>query len=182
MAHSYRLRTDPRVTQWAWLTRFYNEWHALAIILSELCNQPLTRDGDKAWRVVEQSAMLRWDLSIRHRRVHHWRSVIMSIERARRRRRKELGCRQSSSSVQPASISSSSSSSRRGPPLRERFWPPGMTSHSMNYSQSNQGHIGLLHSPGDHGQAVQASIYQTDESTVPLMEAEELYNFNSEDA
>ncbi|KAH6952455.1 fungal-specific transcription factor domain-containing protein [Ilyonectria sp. MPI-CAGE-AT-0026] len=180
MAHSYRLRTDPRVTQWAWLTRCYNEWHAFAIILSELCNQPLTRDADKAWRVVEQSAVLRWDLSIRHRQVHQWRSVMRSIEKARRRRKKELGRRRSSSSAQPASISSSSS--RRAPPPRERFWPPGMARHGMSYSQSNQGHIGLLHSPGDHGQGIQESIYQTDESMVPLIEAEELYNFDSEDA
>ncbi|KAL6404546.1 C6 transcription factor [Ilyonectria robusta] len=179
MAHSYRLRTDPRVTHWAWLTRCYNEWHAFAIILSELCDQPLTKDADRAWRVVEQSAVLRWDSSTRHRRVHQWRSVMRSIEKARRRRRKELRRRQSSSSVQPASASSSS---RRGSPLRDRFWPPDTTRHGMSYSQSNQGHAGLSHSPGDRGQGVQASIYQMDESMAPLIEAEELYNFTGEDA
>ncbi|KAK7425511.1 hypothetical protein QQZ08_007952 [Neonectria magnoliae] len=35
MTHSYRLRTDPQVAQWAWSTRCYNEWHAFAVILSE---------------------------------------------------------------------------------------------------------------------------------------------------
>ncbi|EEU36755.1 uncharacterized protein NECHADRAFT_88930 [Fusarium vanettenii 77-13-4] len=103
MTHSYRLRADPMVAHWSWLTKCYNEWHAFAIILCELSRRPLVRDADKAWRVVEQSAVLRWDSPTRHRRVHQWRSVMRSIDKARRRRKKELGRRKSAMSARSSS-------------------------------------------------------------------------------
>ncbi|KAJ9144471.1 C6 transcription factor [Pleurostoma richardsiae] len=119
MVHSYRLRTDPRAARWSWLTRCYNEWHALAVVLAELCDRPLAKDADRAWRVVEQNAVLRWESAVSHRRLHQWRSVMRTIERARRRRRKELGRRHAQLSApggiaRPALLSSRDNGSGEG--------------------------------------------------------------------
>ncbi|KAM5369658.1 hypothetical protein ACJZ2D_008917 [Fusarium nematophilum] len=174
MTHSYRLRTDPMVAQWSWLTKCYHEWHAFAIILSELCSRPLARDADKAWRVVEQSAVLRWDSATKHRRVHQWRSVMRNIDKARRRRKKELGRRRSASSTRPSSFSA-----RRGHSLRERLRAPSMTRRSMSYSQSSQNHVGLLLSPSIPEQDAEFSMYQTEEMMMPLLGDEDICNFTA---
>lgn len=169
MTHSYRLRTDPVVAHWSWLTKCYHEWHAFAIILSELSSRPLVRDADRAWRVVEQSAVLRWDSSTRHRRVHQWRSVMRSIDKARRRRRKELGRRR------PAGPASSSSAlvSRGGPAAQEGLlWPV------VGGSQANQGGFGA--SQGGLGHDVQMSMYEADEMMGTLLE-DEMCNFAGDD-
>ena len=165
MTHSYRMRTDPLVAHWSWLTKCYHEWHAFAIILSELSSRPLVRDADKAWRVVEQSAVLRWDSSTRHRRVHQWRSVMRSIDKARRRRKKELGRRRPAHSVSSSSVPPS----RTGPALQEGLWP------LMSSSQSNQGGIVMSQSGLD-----QISMYHANEMMGTLLE-DEMCNFAGDD-
>lgn len=169
MTHSYRMRTDPSVAHWSWLTKCYHEWHAFAIILSELSSRPLVRDADKAWRVVEQSAVLRWDSSTRHRRVHQWRSVMRSIDKARRRRKKELVRRR------PALPTSSSSapSSRRGPAGQEGLWP--LAGGSL---QGNQSSFGVPESSLGHD--AHMSMYQADDIMGTLLE-DEMCNFAGDD-
>lgn len=171
MTHSYRLRTDPAVAHWSWLTRCYHEWHAFAIILSELSSRPLVRDADRAWRVVEQSAVLRWDSSTRHRRVHQWRSVMRSIDKARRRRRKELGRRRP---APPASSSSSAPASRGGPPaVQQGLWP--LVGGGSQVSQ-----VGFGAPQGGVGHDVQMSMYEADEMMGALLE-DEMCNFAGDD-
>lgn len=167
MTHSYRLRTDPLVAHWSWLTKCYHEWHAFAIILSELSSRPLVRDADKAWRVVEQSAVLRWDSSTRHRRVHQWRSVMRSIDKARRRRKKELGRRRPVSSA----VSSSVPPSRRSPAVQEGSWPL-----MGGGSRGGQGGLGVPLGGFDS----QMSMYQADEMMGALLE-DEMCNFAGDD-
>lgn len=168
MTHSYRLRTDPLVAHWSWLTKCYHEWHAFAILLSELSSRPLVRGADKAWRVVEQSAVLRWDSATRHRRVHQWRSVMKSIDKARRRRKKELGRRR------PAHTASSSSAppSRRGPAVQEGLGP------LTGASQGSQGGLGVPYGGLDHD--TQMSMYHVDEMMGTLLE-DEMCNFAGDD-
>lgn len=177
MTHSYRLRTDPLVARWSWLTRCYHEWHAFAIILSELSSRPLARGADRAWRVVEQSAVLRWDSATRHRRVHQWRSVMRGIDRARRRRRKELGRRR------PGAAASSSSSSVVAPPpsrgslaVQQGLWP--LVGGGGGGPQGSQGGLGEPH--GGMGHDVQMSMYQADEMMGALLE-DEMCNFAGDD-
>ncbi|KAJ3516105.1 hypothetical protein NM208_g14889 [Fusarium decemcellulare] len=165
MTHSYRLRTDPMLSHWSWLSKCYNEWHAFAVILAELSSRPLIKDADKAWRVVEQSAVLRWDSSTKHRRVHQWRSVMNSIDKARRRRRKELERRKSASSVQ-------SSTRARGQTAQGGFWP----GPSVVDSQTNQTEVAMLPE-----QDVQGSMYQVDKTMGPLLGAEDICNFSGDD-
>lgn len=155
MTHSYRLRTDPLVAHWSWLTKCYNEWHAFAVILYELSSRPLVRDADKAWRVVEQSAVLRWDSPTRHRRVHQWRSVMRSIDKARRRRKKELGRRKSALSARSSSIAPQNTS-----PVAQQLWP------TVDNSQGGQ--IDLAHT------------YQGDGKMGPLL-GEDMCTFAGDD-
>ncbi|KAJ3460068.1 hypothetical protein MRS44_010935 [Fusarium solani] len=155
MTHSYRLRTDPLVAHWSWLTKCYNEWHAFAVILYELSSRPLVRDADKAWRVVEQSAVLRWDSPTRHRRVHQWRSVMRSIDKARRRRKKELGRRKSALSARSSSIAPQNTS-----PVAQQLWP------TVDNSQGGQ--IDLAHA------------YQGDDKMGPLL-GEDMCTFAGDD-
>lgn len=168
MTHSYRMRTDPLVAHWSWLTKCYHEWHAFAIILSELSSRPLVRDADKAWRVVEQSAVLRWDSFTRHRRVHQWRSVMRSIDKARRRRKKELGRRRPAPSVSSSTVPPS----RAGPTIQQGLWP------LTNASQGNQYDMTLSHSGIDHD--AQMSVYAADEMMGTLLE-DEMCNFAADD-
>ncbi|KAK1690552.1 fungal-specific transcription factor domain-containing protein [Colletotrichum godetiae] len=180
MAHSYRLRTDPQVAQWSWLTKCYNEWHAFAVVLSELCNQPLGRDADKAWRVVEQSAVLRWDSSTRHSRVHQWRSVMRSIDKARRRRKKELGRRKSSLSDRR---SSSASSAAKRPTFGGRYPSKGIMrpNASTNLVQSDNSQMGAVPLPRSAERELDAAMYNADEMIGPLMEMDDMCDFTNED-
>lgn len=169
MTHSYRMRTDPMVAHWSWLTKCYHEWHAFAIILSELSSRPLVRDADKAWRVVEQSAVLRWDSSTRHRRVHQWRSVMRSIDKARRRRKKELGRRRPAASVSSSAVTPSGA----GPHPQQQPWP------LMSGTQRDQSDVGPIpQSDLDHD--AQMSVYAADELMGTLLE-DEMCNFAGDD-
>ncbi|KAK2772759.1 C6 transcription factor [Colletotrichum kahawae] len=180
MVHSYRLRTDPLLANWSWLTKCYNEWHAFAIILSELCNQPLSRDADKAWRVVEQSAVLRWDSSTKHSRVHQWRSVMKTIEIARRRRKNGMRRRKSSSLsaklTNPASYRGGDSAiggpTRAGGPA---------TRQSSIYNQGNQAQFEPFPNPGSQLQEFQSAMSQADQMMRQLEEADDMCDFTSED-
>jgi len=97
--HSYRLRTDLRARRWAWLLNGYHEWFALTIVLMELCRRPIGKYVDRAWRVVEQSVVLRWDSPGDHKGAHQWRSILIALDKARARRRQVLQRRQSTSST-----------------------------------------------------------------------------------
>ncbi|OAG39778.1 hypothetical protein AYO21_06053 [Fonsecaea monophora] len=100
LEHSYSLRTDPRARKWAWLLSCYHEWFALAVALAEMCSYPLRDHVERAWRIVEQSVVLRWNSSRDHRRAHQWRSIIKSLDKARAERKKARKRRRSTSSSQ----------------------------------------------------------------------------------
>ncbi|EQB43919.1 hypothetical protein CGLO_17398 [Colletotrichum gloeosporioides Cg-14] len=180
MVHSYKLRTDPLLANWSWLTKCYNEWHAFAIILSELCNQPLSRDADKAWRVVEQSAVLRWDSSTKHSRVHQWRSVMKTIEIARRRRKNGMRRRKSSSlsakHSNPAAYRGGDSTI--GGPTRAGGFS---TRQNSIYTQGNQAPLETFSNTGPHLQEFQSAMSQADQMMRQLEEADDMCDFTSED-
>lgn len=165
MTHSYRLRTDPLVAQWSWLTKVYHEWHAFAIVLSELSRRPLVRDATKAWRVVEQSAVLRWDSSTRHRKVHQWRSVMRGIDRAKRRRKKELGRRKSA-----VTTSSSTLVPKAGQSIQQGL-PGQLEAHLNDFSSSINGLDDNFQVPRN----------QADEFMGSLLDTVNQYNFDGDD-
>ncbi|KAJ5354635.1 fungal-specific transcription factor domain-containing protein [Penicillium brevicompactum] len=56
---AYLLETDPRTTKWSWFFEAYPQWHAVTIVLSELCVRPQAAETDRAWAVVDK-AISRW--------------------------------------------------------------------------------------------------------------------------
>lgn len=116
MTHSHCMRADPRYNKWTWLSNTFNEWYSVAVVLTELSERPFAKEREKAWRLVEQFTLYRWE-SPRHRHVHQWRSVMKGIEKARRRR-KQVKRMQASSAAQFGLISTRTASNlSRHPPL-----------------------------------------------------------------
>lgn len=179
LVHSYRLRTDPLLAHWSWLTKCYNEWHALAIVLSELCKRPLGRDADKAWRVVEQNAVLRWDSATKHNRVHQWRSVMKTIDMARRRRKNGMRLRKSSSL--PANKRATFASCRGdGPVGRERAG--GLTpQQNSTYTRGDQGQLELFPQTDAPLQQVESAMSHADQMMSHLAKADDMCDFTGED-
>jgi len=51
---AHLLHTNESTSQWAWLCKSYEQWHAVAFILSELCARPITPETNHAWEVVTE--------------------------------------------------------------------------------------------------------------------------------
>ncbi|KAF5258479.1 hypothetical protein FOXYS1_10942 [Fusarium oxysporum] len=49
------LRNNSAMSRWAWLTRGYVPWQALAIVLSYICTSPWDAESEKAWTSVRQT-------------------------------------------------------------------------------------------------------------------------------
>ncbi|KAL2832865.1 fungal-specific transcription factor domain-containing protein [Aspergillus cavernicola] len=47
------LETNENTTQWAWFFETYEQWHAFAFLLSEICTRPISPLTDRAWRVAD---------------------------------------------------------------------------------------------------------------------------------
>ncbi|PIG87841.1 hypothetical protein AARAC_009855 [Aspergillus arachidicola] len=56
---AYLLETDPRTTRWAWLFERYPQWHAVVLVLTELCGRGQSVETERAWTVL-QKAIERW--------------------------------------------------------------------------------------------------------------------------
>ncbi|KAJ5093693.1 hypothetical protein N7456_009554, partial [Penicillium angulare] len=46
------LQTNTLITSWSWLWKSYREWHAMAYVISELCDRPLDSESNHAWEMV----------------------------------------------------------------------------------------------------------------------------------
>lgn len=51
---AHLLHTNESTSQWAWLSKSYKQWHAIAFILSELCTRLITPETNHAWEVVTE--------------------------------------------------------------------------------------------------------------------------------
>lgn len=78
------LETDERTTKWSWLFKGYVQWHAIAFVLSELCNREESSDDLRAWTVVE-GAYNRWKERDFRERGIVLKAVTRLMERATRR-------------------------------------------------------------------------------------------------
>jgi hypothetical protein len=47
----YLLETNPDVARWSWCSKSWSSWHALAIMLAELCTRTNTPLSDRAWTI-----------------------------------------------------------------------------------------------------------------------------------
>lgn len=110
---SNKLQGDHRGRQWVWLFKSFTVWRPLAYVLTELEEKPLRRDGEKAWRAVEEAVVARWH-SPHDRKGHQWGSMLNLMERAQLSRSSKL--RQRRESFQHRSFLQSKPSTILAPP------------------------------------------------------------------
>ncbi|KAK5165795.1 uncharacterized protein LTR77_008718 [Saxophila tyrrhenica] len=83
--YSILLETEARTMKWGWLFKTYMQWHALAFILSELCQRTTGDLVDRAWRAVEKSKDGRWGVRFTDdsRADHLWRPLRKLYRKAK---------------------------------------------------------------------------------------------------
>ncbi len=83
--YSLLLETEARTMKWGWLFKTYMQWHALAFILSELCQRTTGDLVDRAWRAVEKSKDGRWGVRFTDdsRADHLWRPLRKLYRKAK---------------------------------------------------------------------------------------------------
>ncbi|KAH9828067.1 Fungal specific transcription factor domain [Teratosphaeria destructans] len=82
--YSLLLETESRTMKWGWLFRTYMQWHALAFMLSELCNRTTGDLVERAWIAVEKTRDGRWGMSLTDDRAGHlWRPLNKLYKKAK---------------------------------------------------------------------------------------------------
>lgn len=75
-------------SKWSWLFHTYNQWHAVAYVLSELCQRPMGPEFERAWTAVEAVYDKRMMEFPRNHRGVLWRPLRQLYTRAKQRRAK----------------------------------------------------------------------------------------------
>ncbi|KZF24426.1 hypothetical protein L228DRAFT_266766 [Xylona heveae TC161] len=81
--YSRLLETERRTFKWGWLFRTYVQWHALAFVLSELCNRTEGELVDRAWRAIESVFDAWGEFVVETKRGMLWRPIRKLVQRAR---------------------------------------------------------------------------------------------------
>ncbi|KAH6970540.1 hypothetical protein BKA56DRAFT_446572, partial [Ilyonectria sp. MPI-CAGE-AT-0026] len=76
---SNRLLADYRGVRWGWLFKTFTAWYPLAFVLTKLNSEPLRRDYERCWRIVERVMVSRWH-SPHEKLGHQWRSMMKLFE------------------------------------------------------------------------------------------------------
>ncbi|KAH7012960.1 hypothetical protein EDB80DRAFT_638644 [Ilyonectria destructans] len=144
---SNKLQSDHRGVRWVWLFKTFTVWHPLAFVLTELASRPLRKEYEKAWRVVEQSMVSRWN-SPYDRLGHQWRSMLNLLEIAQAAKSSAMRRRRESVRGRPDASAAPNQSSRQRQPLnRPRLaWKPSFhglaqLSSSLEAVESPQGNV-----------------------------------------
>nr|POE87564.1 bikaverin cluster transcription factor bik5 [Quercus suber] len=86
ISHTQSLKADHCVKQWRWFWRGYIQWHALAIIVTELSHSGNSEFAEEAWAVLHP-VLQGWSGMYRDKRDEPaWNYVNTLIERAQKRR------------------------------------------------------------------------------------------------
>ncbi|KAK5069644.1 hypothetical protein LTR64_008325 [Lithohypha guttulata] len=80
------LEKGKHTSKWSWLFHTYNQWHAVAYVLSELCHKPPGPEYDRAWAAVEAVYDKRMMEYPRSQRGVLWRPLRLMYGRAKTRR------------------------------------------------------------------------------------------------
>ncbi|KAH8426605.1 putative C6 transcription factor [Aspergillus melleus] len=76
------LLCNPSIAHWAWRFDTYLQWHAVALVLLEICTRPPCRDCDRAWAAVE-ILYDRWRMKEHTRKGMLWRPIGRLMAKAR---------------------------------------------------------------------------------------------------
>lgn len=79
--YSYLLEKHVLTSGWAWLFHSYIQWHAVALILSELCVLPRSAMTDQAWEIMS-AAFDTWLLDPCQQNAMLWKSIMQLKKRA----------------------------------------------------------------------------------------------------
>ncbi|GFF62153.1 uncharacterized transcriptional regulatory protein C139.03 [Aspergillus udagawae] len=73
---------NPDIAHWAWRSDTYRQWHAVALVLSEICTRPPCRDCDRAWAAAE-FVYDRWRMKEHGRKGALWKPIGRLMAKAR---------------------------------------------------------------------------------------------------
>lgn len=86
-----RLETERKLVKWGWLFKTYNQWHALAFLLSELTRRTKGPLVQRAWRAVNSTlAEFKQHNHDNNKRGQLWRPLMKLLNTARLAREREL--------------------------------------------------------------------------------------------
>lgn len=90
--YSLLLETESRTMKWGWLFKTYMQWHALAFILSELCQRTTGDLVERAWIAVEKTRDGRWGMHVSRDSPagHLWRPLKKLYQKAKEARQRGL--------------------------------------------------------------------------------------------
>ncbi|KAK3332778.1 fungal-specific transcription factor domain-containing protein [Cercophora scortea] len=69
------------IAKWAWHSQTHIQWHAVALVLSEICTRPPSRDCDRAWAQVT-AIYERWKKKHNEKRGIMWRPIKRLLAKA----------------------------------------------------------------------------------------------------
>ena len=90
VSRSRLLELSKDTIRWGWLFRTYIQWHAVAFLLSQLCERTKGPDVDEAWSVVEDVFEEWGGVVSTHKKGMLWKPLRKLMTRARAARTKEL--------------------------------------------------------------------------------------------
>ncbi|KAF4225612.1 hypothetical protein CNMCM6457_008034 [Aspergillus fumigatiaffinis] len=73
---------NPSIAHWAWRSDTYSQWHAVALVLSEICTRPPCQDCDRAWAAVS-ILYDRWRMKEHARKGTLWKPIGRLMAKAR---------------------------------------------------------------------------------------------------
>ncbi|KAJ5314121.1 uncharacterized protein N7443_001005 [Penicillium atrosanguineum] len=79
LEQSHILLTSPENAKWVWHSKTHIQWHAVAIVLSEICSSPPSTEIDRAWEYV-QTICDRWKL--KEHKGNLWRPIKRLMAKA----------------------------------------------------------------------------------------------------
>lgn len=83
------IKEDENTKKWSWMFDAYMQWHAIAMVLAELCVRPLSPLTDRAWIAVT-TVYDDWLRTAKQRKGMLWRPLAKLMKRAGTLRRKQL--------------------------------------------------------------------------------------------
>lgn len=80
--HSKFLLSHPDIAPWTWHSKTHIQWHAMALVLSEICVRPSSSDCDRGWESVN-AVLQEWEAEGKEKKGALWRPIMRLVAKAR---------------------------------------------------------------------------------------------------
>ncbi|KAF4335780.1 bikaverin cluster-transcription factor [Fusarium beomiforme] len=74
--------TNVSISRWTWHSKTHIQWHAVILVLSEICTRPSSPECDRAWEFVN-TVHNRWNMKESGKRGNLWRPIQRLMAKAR---------------------------------------------------------------------------------------------------